>query len=475
MEKNKISILILFLLLFALSFDAVAQIKGVPVVKLFEKDYYKYDIKKQETLFSICKKFNTTEAEILNMNPFIIDGLKVGQTLMIPVKISKISTEKEIVISKDASSIKMLSNDKKRKKSAERSFEKPRITVFLPFASATPGMNDRYVEFYEGLLMAVDSLKSLRLSFEVQALEAGSDTDFIKHAIITGKLKGTDYCIGGTNPEQISILAEWAKKNQRILILPFNSRIPELDNNPYIFQTNTPHNFLYERLSDFSVKRMRNSNIIFLNSGKDESDVQTILIPSLKSKLKKMGTFYTEVNDDEQFESLSNALNENLVNNIIPTSLTFNETNQLVTRLGAFLNANPGKKITMFGYPDWQAMNKSYQKRLYELDTYIYSNFYVDQQQQNVRDFQIRFAETFGNGMLNSYPKFGMMGYDIAAYFIPRMVFEKSDNMNHIPVISPLQNEFKFNSKNAVGGSFNQVFYIIHYTRENSVEITPLQ
>jgi len=475
MEKNKISILILFLLLFTLSFDAVSQIKDVPVVKLFEKDYYKYEIKKQETLFSICKKFETTEAEILNMNPFIIDGLKVGQTLMIPVKITKISTEKEIVISKDASSIKMLSKDKKRKKSAEKSLDIPRITVFLPFASATPGTNDKYIEFYEGLLMAVDSLKSLGLSFEVQALEAGTETDYIKHAIIAGKLKETDYCIGGSTPEQISILAEWAKKNQRILILPFHSRIPELDNNSFIFQTNTPHNFLYEKLSDYCVKRMRNSNIIFLNSGRDESDVQTILIPRIKSKLKKLGISYTEADDDEQLESLSNALNDNQVNNIIPTSLTFNETNQLVTRLGAFLNANPGKRISLFGYPDWQAMSKSYQKRLYELDTYIYSNFYVDQQQQNVRNFQIKFAETFGNSMLNSYPKFGMMGYDIAAWFIPRMVFEKSDNMDHIPVISPLQNEFKFNSNNAIDGSFNQVFYIVHYTRDNTVEVLPLQ
>ena len=102
MEKSKKNILILFLLLFTLSFDVIGQIKDVPIVKLFEKEYYKYDIKPKESLYSICKKFNVTEAEILSMNPFIVEGLQTGQTLMIPVKISKISTEKEIIISKES-------------------------------------------------------------------------------------------------------------------------------------------------------------------------------------------------------------------------------------------------------------------------------------------------------------------------------------------------------------------------------------
>jgi len=482
MEKNKKNILFLFLLLFALSFDTVAQIKDVPVVKLFEKEYYKYEIKAHESLYSICKKFNVTEAEILSINPFIVDGLKTGQTLMIPVKAlknsaeaSKKPVEKEMIITNDDTPVSIITDKKKQKKKAVRTIEKSRITVFLPFAlSTTPGINDRYIEFYEGLLLAVDSLKSLGLSFEVQALESGLDTEGINQAIISGKLKETDYCIGGTTPEQISLLAQWAKMNQRILILPFNSRIPEMDNNPYLFQTNMPHSIMYDRIAEYSIKQIDNANVIFLNSAIDESDVRSLLIPKIKSRLQRKGITFTDITADDQLNGLSKAVVDNLENVVIPTPLTLSETNQLVTRLSGFVNDNPEKKITLLGYPDWQAMNKSNQKRLYELNTYIFSNFYADAQKQNVRDFQIQFTETFGKSMINTYPKYAMMGYDIAAYFIPRMIFEKSENMGRTPKIAALQNDFQFSAKNPIGGAFNQIFYIIHYNRDYTVEVLPL-
>ena len=477
MEKNKKNVLILFLILFTFSFDLVAQIKDVPVVKLFEKEYYKYDVKPRESMYSICKKFNVTEAEILSMNPFIVNGLQAGQTLMIPVKINRISSEKEIIFNNEDSSLKATSVENKRQKSSPISANRPRITVLLPFAAtSTPGANERYMEFYEGFLLAVDSLKSLGLSFEVQALESGDDTESINHAILTGKLKETDYCIGGTTPEQISVLSAWAKKNQRILILPFSSRIPELENNPYLFQTNTPHFYMYDRLAEYSVNKIKTTNIVFLNSSlSDENETNSSLIPKIKNELQKKGIPFKVVNDDEKLDALSAILVDDNDNTILPTPLSMNETNNLVTRLGAYSKTNPDKKITLIGYPDWQAMSKNYQKRLYELDTYIYSNFYADSQQNNVRNFQIDFSRNFGKNLLNTYPKYSMMGYDIATYFIPRMVFEKSENQENIPVIAPVQNGFQFGAKKPIDGAYNRLFYIIHYTPDNTVEVNSLK
>lgn len=476
MEKNKTNILILFLLLFIISLDVIAQTKDgkivdVPVVKLFDKTYYRYDVKPRESLYSICKKFKVTEAEILSMNPYIIDGIKAGQTLMIPVKISSVSEQKEILISNDTTK-KIISVEKKRKKTLFISNNRPRVTVFLPFSSSpTPGANDRYIEFYEGFLLAVDSLKSLGLSFEVQTIESGDDTDGINQAILTGLLDNTDYCIGGTSPEQISQLAEWAKKNQRNLILPFSSHIPELENNPYLFQTNISHAYMNDRVSEYYVSLLEKSNIVFLSSNTDNTEVNTSLILRIKKGLQNKNISYSEVRDDELLESLSKALVDNRENAIIPSSLILSETNRLVTRLGAFANANPQKKITLIGYPEWQVMNKNYLKHLYKLNTYIYSSFYADTQRQNVRDFQIQFNRSFGKNLLNTYPKYGMMGYDIAAYFIPRMVFERSENLENLPIMGYLQNEFQFGSKKPNSGMFNKVFYIIHYTPDNAVEV----
>ena len=476
MGKNKKNILILFLFLFTISFMLSAQIKGVPVVRLFEKEYYKYDVKPKETIFSICKRFNISEAELLSMNPFISnDGLQAGQTLMIPVKKANASDKKERV-SNNNDSVKLVKEKEKPKKIIFTSVDKPRITVFLPFApTETPGVNDRYIEFYEGFLLAVDSLRNLGLSFEVQALESGDGTEIIKNAILTGKLAKTDYCIGGINQEQITLLADWAKENKKILILPFTSHVPELENNPFLYQTNSPHNYMFDLLSGYSVNHFgKSSNIIFLNSASDGSDINSKLLPQIKSKLKKANKSYVEVKYDGTLDNLSKVMVDNRENVILPSPVSLNETSRLVTSLSAYAKQYPHRKITLLGYPEWQAMNKTYQKKLYELNTYIYSNFYANNQEQNVRNFQIHFNQTFGKNLLNTYPKYGMIGYDVATYFISRSVFEESENLKNIPKIDPLQNEYQFGDKKNIGGVFNKIIYIIHYTPGNTIETKTL-
>ena len=43
-------LLFLFLIVFACTLNSFCQVKGVPIVKLFEKTYYKYEVKAKETV-----------------------------------------------------------------------------------------------------------------------------------------------------------------------------------------------------------------------------------------------------------------------------------------------------------------------------------------------------------------------------------------------------------------------------------------
>ncbi len=468
-------LLFLFMIVFAFSVNSFCQVKDVPTVQLLEKTYYKYEVKSKETIYSLCRRFGVTEAMLLSMNPTIVNGLKSGQTLLIPIPENKTAVDVidqvQPVKAKDAA-VRTPSGDEKHKKTLYFSTDKPRITVLLPFAPTNvPGSNERYVEFYEGFLLAVDSLKSMGLSFEVQALESGHDAETITKLLENGKLDETDYCIGGVSPEQISLLSDWAKKNRHYLILPFSSRVSEMESNPYLFQTITPHTYMFDRLADYAAQQAKGSNIIFLNSNVDDSDIRALLMPRVKAKFQRLGIPFVEVANDENLELLTKVFSDTKLNQIMPTPMNMQETNNLLTKLGAFHKANPTIPIALIGYPDWMATNKSYQKYLYDLNTVIYSNFYADVQQKNVRDFQILFNQTYDDNLMNTYPKYGMMGYDIAGYFIPRMVFEKSEVLNAAPYLSPLQNVFKFRTSSPLSGASNQCFYIIHYTTDDEVEV----
>ena len=436
---------------------------------------FEYKVKAKETVFSLCKRFQISEVELLNLNPVLSNGLKKGQTLLIPLKgqtknvLTDAKKEQAVSVTQNANKIEQ--TDLESKGSDFSKFKNnsvlPRISLLLPFRdNDQQGYSARYVEFYEGFLLAVDSLKNLGLSFEVQALESGDDAQTLSWQLNNGALDHSIYCIGGVNAEQIFALSAWAKKKSSYVVLPFSSRIPEINNNPYLIQTLPPQEFVFQRLSELVAKMGKESNVVFLGENKDMNDPRVQLLQQIKIQMKTSGVAVNSVVDDELFENLGKSLSTTKINRIIPVPMTIQETNNLLVRLEAFCNTNPEYKIAMFGYPDWVTIGKNYQKYLNNLDAIIYSSFYADFTKQNVRDFQVLYSRTFGKNMLNTYPKYAMLGYDIAVNIIPKMVLKFNHSNMEPPIFEPLQNAINLVSKGPINGLVNESFYLLNFNND---------
>lgn len=77
-------LLIVFFLCF--TFLLQAQQNEYPTKTVNGVEYYIYQVKSSEGLYSISKKFGVSQAEINNANPQIQEGLKAGQEILIPKK-----------------------------------------------------------------------------------------------------------------------------------------------------------------------------------------------------------------------------------------------------------------------------------------------------------------------------------------------------------------------------------------------------
>ncbi len=465
MEISKKKFLIIWILCLILPLASYSQpIKGVPVIKLFDKEYYKYEITKKESVFSICKKFKVTQEELLSLNPFIVNGLTVGQSLLIPF----VNGEKDKNDKKPVDEGIELKTENDLTTAPARS---PRIAVLLPFEpSDKVGASEKYLEFYEGFLMAVDSLKTDGLSFEVQAFEVGFDALEIRKLIESDDLSQSDYIIGGVSNDQINMLSAWSKEKNKYLILPFSSKTASVETNPFIYQTTTPYSYIYKRLSDYLSIRFAGRNIIFVEKSdkaeNDRSELQTFL----KAGFTKVGLKYTVVSEDEELTEVSKFLSDKRQNLIVPDQLSLNESASFITKLRAIAKKDSTKIINLLGYPEWQALPRRVQPYMHELNTMIYSNFFADYQKENVKKFPVNFNKLFGKEMISTYPKYGMMGFDIASWFIPRMVYEKTTTpMKKGP--DQIQHDFVFKNADANSGSVNQNFYLINYTPDNTIEV----
>jgi LysM repeat protein len=470
-------ILYLFLFLSFFSGGIVAKEKAKKQNEP-ESSFIKYEVKSKETIFSLCRRYQVTEAELLELNPSLVNGLKSGQVLLIPVK--KQETEQKTEVVEPTKLEEPLVREEPKQESHRANTVtgayRPRITLLLPFAeSQNTSTYERYVEFYEGFLLAVDSLKSLGLSFEVQALESGVDAESLSKQIDSGKLNGTDYCVGGVSSEQIALLSDWGKTNMRYVILPFSSRVQGIEENQYLYQTITPHTVITDRMTSYLTRSLSGAQFVFLGKNEDVDDYRSDFLKTLKNGLKSKGLRYVEVAEDENMESLGKFLSTTRQNVILPAPSSLQETGNTLLKLDAYFSNHPEFKTALVGYPDWIALGKTYQKHLFKLNTTIYSSFYADVTKKNVQNFQVHYHQMFDKNLLNIYPKYGMMGYDIAAFFIPKIVRERIISKDSYPQIEPLQNAFNFVSTTPQSGQNNRILYLIRFTPDNDVKVDVLK
>ena len=158
-------------------------------------------------------------------------------------------------------------------------------------------------------------------------------------------------------------------------------------------------------------------------------------------------------------------------NVIVPTSSSFEALQKIKTPLRLIADSKPERQISLFGYPEWQTYVRDALDDFYVLDTYIYTNFYADNLSQPMHDFYDKFKTWYSRDLINTYPKYGILGFDTGMYFFGAMKkfganFE--DNLDKFRY-SCIQTGFDFNRVNTWGGFINTNVFIVHYRKDFTV------
>ena len=102
-----------------------------------------------------------------------------------------------------------------------------KVALLLPFMTneATPSANTlRFIEYYEGMLLAVDSLRNSGCSIELSVFDTGNGTKKVKEILKEDALKEANLIIGAVQNDQIAPVAEFAEKNNIKYVIPFTSK-----------------------------------------------------------------------------------------------------------------------------------------------------------------------------------------------------------------------------------------------------------
>lgn len=430
------------------------------------KDMHK--VERKETIFSISREYGITEEELIAANPELKKGkLKKGTFLFIPYgKNDKKQESESQPTTKELTNEEVFSQNEELKKDIKTI----KAAVMLPFMAGTSTNMDeqvRMVEYYEGFLMAVDSLKKQGVSIDLYTYDTKGREATLNSILSKKEMKNMDIIFGPAKAQDIDVLATFADKNNIRLVVPFAPKVDEVFKNPHIYQINTPQSYLYSEVYEHFTRKFSDSNVIFLNASNGDREKDEF-IKGMKTELRNNGISYRDFTVTDNFYEITTVM-DTLRNNIfIPTSGKSTALVKILPQLTQIRRERPNYKMNLFGYPEWQTYTNDYLASFYEIDTYFYSSFYTNNLFPAAVHFTNSYRRWYSKDMANIYPKYGMLGYDTGYFFLKGLSKygnKMEENLNSIQV-TPIQTGFKFERVNNWGGFINRKVFFVHFSKD---------
>ena len=243
---------------------------GVQVKKPSNVTLVNYEVQPKETLYSLSKKFDIAQGDLITLNPDLQDGLKIGMILKVPSNGTVVTKVKDsVLVAKNKVNL-LASVDKSKQKN---------LVLLLPFninkietdsvktktqQLKTNKFLNLTLDFYAGALMAVDSAKVLGLPINVKVYDVESTKYSSNVASIISKndFENVDAVVGPFQNSVVETTAQLLTKYNTPVISPLSKeRGLPLSN---LYYTVPSEDLL--RASMFDYFKSKNGNVVAIIS-----------------------------------------------------------------------------------------------------------------------------------------------------------------------------------------------------------------
>ena len=499
--------------------------KNKPVVEALPElvNYKKHIVRPKETKWRLAYEYGFKISDLEKINPEIINGLKVGQQILLPtgkdtivnyfenelnyyqVKSDENSYQisQKIGISRDsliaynprlitmepqAETILKIPNkfmgnfDIKNGLLSERISLKDsffsnnylQLVCFLPFKIreiefdsvektniklSKRNLHTISTDFYFGMEMAKDFCDSLGIKTKINVIDTQNDLSVINQKISSVKWKGINAIIGPLIPKNI----EFFSKNSQILGVPIVSPLStkEIDGHKNVFQ---------------SVGRLKRLRKVMMNYIKNEIDsTQNLVIITDSVNFKIADEFKKSFSKAHFVESEKGGfvipeLIDSLLVDSLKNQVIFESQNLgLVANVTSLLNSQVGKErdVQLFSSlrtAIYDNVNIS-RKHLGNIKfTYLNDNFPRETNER--QKFKETFLKKYGD-----YPsKESYRAFDVVMDVILRLAYQNKIHSDKIEETNYIENKFKYLPDDG-GGYSNYGFYILQNKDYDIIEI----
>lgn len=451
-----------------------------------------YTVKRGESLYGISRKFDITMEQLIAMNPSAEYGVKGGDVLIIKPGVNGVVTadvgtdtttlgsddvDYSLVRSEEritAQYVTPLFNDEAEE--LDVATDTLSMAVMLPFmlSDADASKNSSlFIEFYKGLLLAVDSLRVMPGNhINLYAYDTAASTDTIVAIMNRPEMRHMDVIIGPDNDAHLQLIAGLMSP-ETYLYNVFNVRSNLYATNSRVMQANIPHSSMLNKAVDAFSEMFATHTPVFVAriDGAADKDAFTSL---LKQRLDKDSIAYRDVT----FRNLLShrdldMLSRDLDYVFVPVSGARAEFAKISEAIRRFGESRPDRSTKVFGYPDWIIFRGEYLTRLRELEATIYTRFYADMTDYETMQIVEKFKQKYGSEMLDAAPVQGLLGFDTGKYLIELLKIYGREFGTNAGSYSGVQSVMNYVGRDTDGadggGAYNDALIIVTFAPDSTV------
>jgi LysM repeat protein/ABC-type branched-subunit amino acid transport system substrate-binding protein len=518
------------------SFPAGVTIK-VPVTArelvtaepVHEEAFNRHVVKAGETLFGLASRYNVSIPDIRQFNPQLEKrNLVYGETILIPRKAEKELARTEQPLKEDSLRLALpeyqgryyeieipaIVPENCRPANSFTSGRPYEVALFLPlFVYSNDTLNKRavkkeapsgitvpdnfidgetvvemdepeemfygffresenYLKFYEGVLLAVDSLQRSGMRIVLNVFDTQQNADSIRKFIYAESFLETDLIIGPVFPNVQKEVAAIAAKNRIPIISPLSAQSNDLTSNQYYFQVNPSRDFLIAKTAELISEEYYNGNFVVIGTSRSGNIPEAKVVDMVREKLSPSG--YWNSPRGLQFNSynfssqgpggLSRVLSRDRENVIFVSSLNEGDLSVVLSNINNLARTYP---VTLIGFNRYEQFTSIQEDFFHNLKLHYVAPYWADYTHPET----IRFIKKFRQHFHTDPGNYGMQGYDVAFYFLSALKNYGKDFKDCLPYhqVHLAQGSYRFEKQSQFGGFMNEGVSIISYERNYDV------
>ncbi|WP_282036436.1 LysM peptidoglycan-binding domain-containing protein [Saccharicrinis aurantiacus] len=499
--------------------------KAVPLpLNKRSSEYTIHNVRRKETLYSISNKYGVTINEIKEINDSQLASLKKGQKIKIPTqeylndqKLKSEEVKKDIVKRKrinytDTITVDclveyknnfdetltvalLLPFDIESTKKAnivtkvvdEEEVEVPREKPIVSSRSRT------FIEFYEGALMALDSLKKQGVKIHLLTYDTAPDTNRVKEILAQPEMQLADLIIGPAFASNLHLVSEFSANNHIHMVYPLSSMNEEIEQNPFMFQVNPSDSVFFDQYSDYIVNMSDTARLVVVSSSKPSDDEKKLThMIKQKSYLRamqhgKQPDFMQIPFSTKDIQGVAALLSSDKKNIVVVPSTKEADVSKIVTTLKG-VKETTKCEVKLIGFNKWLRFQTINPEDIFELDTEVLTtqsiNYDDDATQEYIKKYRNWYhTEPYAvapyfvrSGSNSNYSRYGTWGFDVAYYFVSARAQYGPKFEYCLDDIKAEQIQFNFNFKRSENwsGFYNSGLTLIKFEPDFNVKVEKL-